>query len=452
MKSVRKAILGLFMLLGISACATVDTETRIDAVRELTRSSVPYEVQWAQTNEVMEQNCQKALELAQDGITRKDAVAIALLNNRALQSDLSLLGVAAANLTQAGLPSNPVLSLEILFPIRNADSAAGLFGWLSDLWQLPRRKRMAEIAARQTDYRAALRVLEVVVAASDTWDAVLNNRQQVKLAEALLEVRRQQAERILIRFNHGLSGTIQVQDAVASEFEQLTALYRRQQLLVKSETRLSQLLALDDAAAKVPMIPLGVVPSDEQSLRETVKMALDNRLDLALAQMEVERMASGLNLEEALVWGSVMVGVSWQGDFKRASGDDNSIGPALAVELPIFDQNQAGIAAAGHKMLGATRALEARIQRAMKEVVDAYELVVKTRSTLKTLEEELNHASSERLAYTQKWNRKMQLPFMEVLAANAAQLQVESQIMETRLFVNESQRGLHLATWGGNTM
>ena len=450
MTFVRKTISGLFLLLGISACATVDTETRIDAVRELTRPSIPYEVQWAQTNEVMEQNYHKALELAQDGITRKDAVAIALLNNRALQSDLSLLGVAAANLTQAGLPSNPVLGLEILFPIRNADSAAGLFGWLSDLWQLPRRKRMAEIAARQADYTAALRVLEVAVIASDAWDAVLNNRQQVKLSEELLEIRRQQAERILIRFNHGLSGTIQLQEAVASELEQLTVLYGMQQLLVKSETRLSQVLALDDAAAKVPMVPLGVVPSEDRSLRETMKMALDNRLDLALAQIEVERMASGLKLEEALIWRSVMIGVSWQGDFKRVSGDDNSFGPALAVELPIFDQNQAGIAAAGHKMLGATRALEARIQKAMKEVVDAYELVMRTRSTLKTLEEELNRASSKRLAYTKKWNRKMQLPFMEVLAAEAAQLQLKSHIVETRLFVNESQRGLHLATWGGN--
>jgi outer membrane protein, heavy metal efflux system len=452
MTFAKKAILWTFLLLGFSACATVDTKPRLDAVRELTQPSVSQQVHWAQTNEAMEQNYQKALLLAQDGITREDAVVIALLNNRALQSDLSLLGVAAANLTQAGLLRNPVLSLEILFPIRNADSAAGLFGWLSDLWQLPRRKRIAEIAARQADYKAALRVLEVVVTASDAWDAVLNNRQQVKLAEELLQIRRQQVERILIRFNHGLSGTIQVQEAVASKFEQLTALYRMQQLLVKSETKLSQVLALDNAAAKVPMMPLGVVPSDDQSLRKTMEMALHNRLDLALAQIEVERMASGLKLEEALIWRSVMIGVSWQGDFKRVSGDDNSIGPALAVELPIFDQNQAGIAAAGHKMLGATRALEARVQKAMKEVVDAYELVVKSRSTLKTLEEDLYYASGDRLAYTKKWNRKMQLPFMEVLAAEAVQLQLKSQIMETRLFVNESQRGLHLATWGGNTM
>ena len=452
MTFARKAILWTFLLLGFSACATVDTKPRLDSVRKLTLPSVSQDVHWAQTNEVMEQNYQKALQLAQDGITREDAVAIALLNNRALQSDLSLLGVAAANLTQAGLLRNPVLGLEILFPIRNADSAAGLFGWLSDLWQLPRRKRIAEIAARQADYRAALRVLEVVVTASDAWDAVLNNRQQVKLTEELLQIRRQQAERVLIRFNHGLSSTIQVQEAVASELEQLTTLYRMQQLLVKAETRISQVLALDDAATRIPMSPLSVVPSDGQSLRKTMKLALDNRLDLALAQIEVERMASGLKLEKALVWRSVMIGVSWQGDFKRVSGDNNSIGPVLAVELPIFDQNQAGISAAGHKMLGATRSLEARTQMAFKEVVDAYEAVIKSRSTLKTLEEDLSDASSERLAYAREWNAKMQLPFMETLSAEAAQLQLKSQIMKTRFFVNKSQRGLHLATWGGNVM
>jgi len=452
MMFLRKAILGILLLLGVSACGTVDTKPRLDAVRELTRPSISQDIYWAQTNEVMKQNYQKALQLTKDGISREDAVAIALLNNRALQYDLSLLGVAAANLTQAGLLTNPVLSLEILFPVYNADSAAGLFGWLSDLWQLPRRKRMAEIAARQADYLAALRVLEVVVAASNAWDIVVTQRGQVKLAEELLEIRRQQVERMRIRFKHGLSGTIQVQETVATELEQLTALFDMRQLLVKAETRLSQILALDDAASRVPKLPLKVVLPDDKSLRETVKMALDNRLDLALAQSEVERMASGLDLENALVWRSVLIGVAWQGDFKRISGDDNSIGPSLAVELPIFDQNQAGIAAAGHKLLGATRALEARTQKAMKEVVDAYELVVKTRSTLKTLTEELNEASRERLAYAIEWNRKMQLPFMEVLAAEAAQVQLKLHIMETQLFVNESQRGLHLVTWGGNIM
>jgi flagellar biosynthesis chaperone FliJ len=103
-------------------------------------------------------------------------------------------------------------------------------------------------------------------------------------------------------------------------------------------------------------------------------------------------------------------------------------------------------------MLGATRALEARIQKAKKEVVDAYELVVKTRSTLKTLEEDLSHASNERLAYAREWNSKMQLPLMEALAAEAAQLLVKSQIMETRFLVNKSQRELRLVTWGGNVM
>jgi cobalt-zinc-cadmium efflux system outer membrane protein len=452
MTFARKAILWTLVLLGFSACATVDTKTRLDAVRELTQPSVPYEVHWAKTDEVMEQNQQKALALAQDGITREDAVAIALLNNPALQADLSLLGVAAANLTQAGLLRNPVLSLEILFPIYNADSGAGLFGWLSDLWQLPRRKRMAEIAARQADFRAALRVLEVVVAASNAWDTVVTQRGQEELAEELLEIRGQQAESTLIGFKHGLSGTIQVQQTAAAELEQLTEVFRMKQLLVQAETRLSEVLALDDASARLPVIPLALVPPYEHSLRDTVRKALDNRLDLALAQSEVERMASQLNLENTLVWRSVLIGVAWQGDFKRVSGDDNSIGPALAVELPIFDQNQAGIAAAGHRMLGATRSLEARTQMALKEVVDAYEAVIKSRSTLKTLEEDLSQASKKRLAYAREWHVKMQLPFMEVLAAEAAQLQLKSQIMETRFFVNKNQRGLHLVTWGGNVM
>ncbi len=56
------------------------------------------------------------------------------------------------------------------------------------------------------------------------------------------------------------------------------------------------------------------------------------------------------------------------------------------------------------------------------------------------------------VVHPREWNVKMQLSFMEVLAAEAAQLQLKSQIMATRFFANKNQLGLHLVTWGGNVM
>jgi outer membrane protein, heavy metal efflux system len=49
-----------------------------------------------------------------DGLSRDEAVAIALWNNAAFQVSVSQLGFARADLADAGLISNPVLSL--LFP------------------------------------------------------------------------------------------------------------------------------------------------------------------------------------------------------------------------------------------------------------------------------------------------------------------------------------------------
>src|SRR5689334_14168492 len=50
-----------------------------------------------------------------DGITQEEAVAVALWNSPSFQATLTDLGIARADLAEAGLLRNPILSL--LFPV-----------------------------------------------------------------------------------------------------------------------------------------------------------------------------------------------------------------------------------------------------------------------------------------------------------------------------------------------
>ncbi len=80
-----------------------------------------------------------------DGLTQDEAVAIALWNNPDFQVQLANLGFARADLVEAGLLQNPVLSL--LFPLGPKQLEATLRWPLEVLWQRPRRVAAAEIAA-----------------------------------------------------------------------------------------------------------------------------------------------------------------------------------------------------------------------------------------------------------------------------------------------------------------
>ncbi|MCL5875083.1 MAG: TolC family protein, partial [Candidatus Dependentiae bacterium] len=54
------------------------------------------------------------------GLTRNDAVSIALQNNPDLQADFQNLGIAKADLVQAGLYTNPSINSVFRFPTRDS--------------------------------------------------------------------------------------------------------------------------------------------------------------------------------------------------------------------------------------------------------------------------------------------------------------------------------------------
>ena len=80
-----------------------------------------------------------------DGLTQDEAIATALWNNPDFQVQLANLGFARADLVEAGLLQNPVLSL--LFPLGPKQLEATLRFPIDLLWQRPRRVAAARLAA-----------------------------------------------------------------------------------------------------------------------------------------------------------------------------------------------------------------------------------------------------------------------------------------------------------------
>src|SRR5262249_27093989 len=111
-------------------------------------------------------------------LTAESATQIALLNNPRLQAKYESLGVAQADLVQAGLLRNPVLSGALHFPIQGTvagTQSGGVTGWdvnllaeFIDLFMLPLRKRYAS---------AELERVKLEVA-----DSILDTAAQVKVA------------------------------------------------------------------------------------------------------------------------------------------------------------------------------------------------------------------------------------------------------------------------------
>jgi len=167
----------------------------------------------------------------------------------------------------------------VAFPLQVASSGLGLIGWLSDLWQVPRRERVAALAARQAEYTAAWHVMLTAYTGAHAWDAVVAARQLRDIEQELLVVRRKAARWLQIRYNHGLADTIEMEETLAMQAGQEIAVHEAEQAV----TLLVQTLALDNAADFIPTKKLETVPFEQQSLQAILQHAMDNRLDLAIA-------------------------------------------------------------------------------------------------------------------------------------------------------------------------
>jgi cobalt-zinc-cadmium efflux system outer membrane protein len=363
--------------LGIGGCATVNPRPDYDRtathVVEATGHSFGYRPDDERANQA------RVAELLREGLTADEAAEVCLLNNRTLQVALYDVGVARADVVQAGLLSNPTLSFGLRFPDAGglANFEMALVQNLADLWQIPARKRAAEGVLDRTILQVAR---EISVALFNTKTAYYRARQadrKREIAADNVRITQQVLDLALARQQAGAGSEVdvnlarsEVQDAelalratTLEAFEARSALCTLLALTIAPDT-----LELTDA---LPEPPAWSVP-DEMLLA----LAADHRLDIQAAVRATDAALVQIRLEQLKLFPTLELGVSLSRDERRApegrniladslrasldagapqvdiapkeksGGQDTIIGPTIGMELPIFNQNQGGIARA----------------------------------------------------------------------------------------------------------
>ena len=98
---------------------------------------------WNSGTELDKEAAEKVDSLLKTKLTADEAVQIALLNNRDLQAVYSDLGVAQADLVQAGLLNNPIFEAAIKFPTSGGQANLEFITVMNflDVFYMPLRKR-----------------------------------------------------------------------------------------------------------------------------------------------------------------------------------------------------------------------------------------------------------------------------------------------------------------------
>jgi cobalt-zinc-cadmium efflux system outer membrane protein len=136
-------ILALLVLL--TGCATVNQQAGFADLSAVVTERSGMQVVWNRGSELDAQVANNIHALLAGELTADEAVQVALLNNRDLQATYAALGVAQADLVQAGLLKNPVFDIGVLFPLSGGVTKLDLFTAVDFLhiFYIPLRKRVA---------------------------------------------------------------------------------------------------------------------------------------------------------------------------------------------------------------------------------------------------------------------------------------------------------------------
>ena len=402
MKVVAKlAVVGPLLLGG---CVSIPSDAGFSDVQNTasTRLGVE-EVRWNRGEEDDKRVNAAIARMLESPLTPSSAVQIALLNNRRMQAEYESLGIARAELLQAGLLENPSLSAEILIGNGAVSPSISLVQNFLNLLTLPARSTIASSAFEAVKFEVSQKVLDLAADVRSTYYKLVADQQSVDFFRQVVSATEAGAE---LAFRQGQAGNINRRDQALQQSlyaQAILELARAEARLASDREMLSQLLGLsgDQTAWNLPD-RLPDIPSAKPSIDGLETLAIERRLDLAGARQELLTSTQALDLARQLRFLSVLgLGVKFEKDPENGKWLK---GPVIELVLPIFDQGQARIASLeaqqrrSEKLVVALAVdVRAQVREAWARLVAAHDAASYYQSTILPLQEQII-AESQRLA------------------------------------------------------
>lgn len=331
-----------------------------------------------------------------DGLLKKTlspsrAVQIALLNNRSLQATYANLGMAQADLVQAGLLTNPVIDGSFLWPYRPEVGAVQtttgiVFNFIELFWKRY-KEAVATSALEETKLQIAGMVIDHAAKTNVAFIDYVAARQQIELyRQVVTSARATVASAKAIR---------EAGNSTSLDFEQ------QQNVLTQAKLNLAGAEAREASARERLNVLMGLTgrqtrwraparlpaPGGHDRIAgDYERIAVERSLELAALRQKIITLGYQYQLtsKKALI-PDIGIGAEIETNKTKGEPREYEAGPTFDVTLPLFDQGQAK---------------KARGIMAIRQAQDAYwAMAVRVRSAARLASVELQTARRMAIYY-----------------------------------------------------
>lgn len=355
----------------LTGCATFSKDGGMDSVSAMTKDRTGQSVQLQKTAEDGAAAESRVKELLAQPLTPDSAVQTALANNKGLQASLAELGIAEANLVQAGRLRNPGYSFGRLRGGDEVEIDRSIMFDFVGILTLPVRTGIESRRFEQAKLQAAAQAVQL---AADTRKAYFNAvaaQQAVQYAEQVASAA--EASSDLARRMSKVGNWSKLDQAREQAFyaDSVTQLATARHNATAAREQLTRLLGLWGPAAAEYKLPerLPDLPKAPNEVTEIEARAMQQRLDVQMAKRSTEATASNLGLTKATRFINVFEAGYAN---KSQTGLPRENGYEISLELPIFDWGGARTARAEATYMQAVQRTADTAIRARSEVREAY--------------------------------------------------------------------------------
>lgn len=334
-----RGMTAVLLVLPLAGCATVPHEAGFGDVQKQVSTRINQPVQWRGRTADDAAVDQAVERLLASPLTVETAVQVALLNNLHLQAMYQDLGMAQADLVQAGLLRNPVFNIERRFPGQALD--IGVTASFLDLFSVGLRKKVAASEFEAAKSRVANAVLQTAWDVRSAYFTYQADEQLLAMRQMVVQAAQAAAEMAARMHQAGNINELDLAEQQSMAEQAQIELSGAQGRATQDREHLNQLMGVWGARLKWSIVKhVADLPAADPAATELEGMAIVRRLDLAAARQDIQTAARSLGYTRTFRFiPDLGVGARYVHEIEP----EHSLGPSLALQIPIFDQGQAQV-------------------------------------------------------------------------------------------------------------
>ncbi|MDZ4811419.1 MAG: TolC family protein [Pseudomonadota bacterium] len=332
-------------------------------------TSLPRERGYAQTDDLIKARLGIAPGVSSDAAPRAapaipsaplssdQAVRLAFVHNPRMREEYARLGIGRAELDEARRIANPSFGYSRLEPrIGNGTQITRSVSLsFTDLLLLPSRKRFAAAELERLQNAVAAELMNLAAEVEIAWFESVSAAQVAAMRDVVGQAAEHSAELAQRFFDAGNISRLQLEQELAAAAQARIAAVRASAANLRARSTLANLIGLPAEADWATVEQLAAPPASAFTADQLVRLAVDQRLDLAAVRQEVGLREDALGVTRRWRWlGTVEVGYEHENEVEGGV----LRGPSLSLELPIFNQGQGAVARAQAVLMDARARLD----------------------------------------------------------------------------------------------